>query len=228
MKMLVVQHNDVEGPGYIADWAKKQGYQVQIVRPDQGADLNPIRPEQLDFLVVMGGDPSANDLGVHWTIAERRLIKRVHAQRKPIFGVCLGAQQIAKALGALVYKGTTPEIGWLPVRKSEQCPIDVPDQMTVLHWHQDDFTLPINSQRLFKTKIDHNQGFILNNVAGIQFHLEVTPDEVKKLVKADHAFIDASDAPNAAQQSADQIIRAKFPTDNAKVLNQLLDQLIKN
>ncbi|QBP18916.1 type 1 glutamine amidotransferase [Acetilactobacillus jinshanensis] len=228
MKMLVVQHNDVEGPGYIDDWAKDHNYDVKIVRPDKGDSLTAIRPDQLDFLVIMGGDQSANDMDKQWIIDERHLIQRMHAEKKPILGVCLGAQQIAKAMGALIFKGMTAEIGWLPVQKSEQNPISgIPDQMTVLHWHQDQFTLPIDSKRLFKTKLDHNQGFIMGNMMGLQFHFEVTPDEVKQLTKADAGFIKASDAPNAVQQTADQINQHEFPKDNKKVLYKLIDQIVK-
>ncbi len=226
MKTLLIQHNDVEGPGYISDWIKQHHGSLKIVRPDQSDQLKRIRTEQFDLLVIMGGNESANEMDKAWINEERDLIRRAHQARKPIFGVCLGAQQLAKALGALVEKQNPAEIGWLPVQKSDQCSIDgIPDQLTVLHWHQDQFTLPVNSHRLFKSQLDVNQGFILDNMIGIQFHLEMKPDEVKKLTQADHQLIEASDAPNAVQQTAEQINQHPVPSDNQKVLFKLLDRI---
>lgn len=227
MKMLVIQHNDIEGPGLIGNWAKQKGYDLKIVRPDKGDNLKAIRPETLDFLVVLGSNESVNDVGCDWIEDERHLIQRVHAENKPIFGVCLGSQQIAMTMGSMVQKSEVPEIGWLPIEKSDQNPLDVPDKMKVFHWHSEEFTLPINAKRLFKSKIDLNQGYIVGNVAGVQFHFEVTPAEVKQLVKENHSFIDASDAPNACQQSGEQILKESFPAENEKVLDQILDHLVE-
>ena len=225
MRMLVVQHNDVEAPGYIADWARKHHYDVQVVRPDQGDSLNQWRSEQIDFLVIMGGNQGVHD-SIRWIPAERHLIRRVDNAKRPILGICLGAQQIAMAFGALVTPQMTPEIGWLPVQESDQNPFDVPDQLVTLHWHGDQFTLPVDSRRLFKTKLDVNQGFVLHHrVVGLQFHPEVKPAEVKQLTKADHQFIAKSDAPNMVQQTADQINQHEVPQADREMLVTILDRI---
>jgi hypothetical protein len=78
-----------------------------------------------------------------------------------------------------------PEIGWGPVSLSANCRDDflfvgLPDDLTVLHWHGDTFTLPPAAQALMSNVHYANQAFRIGRSAwGVQFHLEVTPEAVE-------------------------------------------------
>ncbi|MBW1604897.1 type 1 glutamine amidotransferase [Lactobacillus sp. Sy-1] len=227
MKMLVLQHNEVEGPALIQDWAEENDYDVFTVRPDMGARIDSIRSDQFDLLVIMGGGNSAEDSD-SWLADERDLIHRAHAAHKPIFGVCLGAQQIALAFGGMISNVIVPEIGWFPVHASKQSPVEVPEELTVLHWHGQQFTLPPDAKRLFANDIDHNQGFMLgDNIIGLQFHFEMKAENMDALIDFDHDFISATDAPNQVQQTPSQISSVSIDGQNKMVLYQLLDSITK-
>ena len=104
MKMAVLQHVPFEGPAAVADWAaaRKIGVTVRhLYRGDLLPDLS-----EFDMLTVMGGPMSANDERVlPWLAPEIARVGDAIASDKIVLGVCLGAQIIAKALGAKVYKG---------------------------------------------------------------------------------------------------------------------------
>ena len=67
---------------------------------------------------------------------------------KPVLGICLGSQLIAKALGSKVYPNSLGrEVGWKPLELSMQGIMDqlfkeFPNNTKVLHWHGDTFDLP--------------------------------------------------------------------------------------
>src|SRR5581483_4254154 len=107
---VVVQHVDHEGPGLIGEAIAEAGWAWRVVRPDRGEPLPADEP--LAGLVVMGGPMGVHDTDRHpWLVAERDLIGRVVRAGRPVLGVCLGAQQLAAALGAEVTTGPEPEIG---------------------------------------------------------------------------------------------------------------------
>jgi GMP synthase (glutamine-hydrolysing) len=115
---------------------------------------------------------------------EIRFAEQRIASGKPILGVCLGAQIIAKALGSKVYKGPQgKEIGWNPVSinaEGMRTPLKYLDQSecTVAHWHGDTFDLPQGAKLLASSDKYQNQAYAYGDMTlGLQFHPEVT--EVK-------------------------------------------------
>jgi GMP synthase-like glutamine amidotransferase len=107
---VAVQHVPFEGPGSIAAAAARRGMQLRVCRPDLGEALPAV--SELRGLVVMGGPMGVCDTVEHPYLAgERELLAAAVAAGRAVLGVCLGAQLLAAALGARVYRGARPEIG---------------------------------------------------------------------------------------------------------------------
>jgi GMP synthase-like glutamine amidotransferase len=186
IRMAVLQHVEFEGPAAIADWATRRGVRVRVFHLDRNGILPSLH--DFDMLTLMGGPMSANDQAqLDWLGPEIVLVRAAIAADKTVFGVCLGAQMIAKALGARVYPGSAKEIGWFPVERMGAHPLfdGLPDSFTPLHWHGETFDLPHGAKLLAKSKTTVNQAFAVGQrVLGLQFHMEATEDSVRMLVKA--------------------------------------------
>ncbi len=179
---VVLQHVDHEGTGLIGTALAEAGWRSQVIRPDR--QPLPAAPS-VAGLVVMGGPMGVHDTVVHpWLEAERRLIGEVVAAGRPVLGVCLGAQQLAAALGAEVTTGPEPEVGLgrvqlTPAGRTD--PVFGPEYggladpaVPCVHWHQDTFSLPTGSVHLAATARYPHQAFRVGARAyGLQFHIEV-------------------------------------------------------
>ncbi|WP_411344169.1 type 1 glutamine amidotransferase [Paenibacillus sp. WLX1005] len=221
MRVDVIQHIAFEGPAAVGQWAEQRGHELMVHRLDLAAPL-PIA-DQLELLVILGGPMSVNDLEPDWIAAERELICAAIERQVPILGICLGAQQIAKALGAEVIAGTR-EVGWQPVRRVSQRYEFVPETLTVLHWHGEQFGIPAGAERLFASDVCANQGFVYSErVIGLQFHFESTPESVELLLQHDADYLDGSEY----VQNAADISSFHIPSSNREVLYGLLDVLVR-
>ena len=132
---------------------------------------------------------SANDEArFEWLAPEIALVHAAIDVGKTVVGSCLGAQIIAKALGARVYPGSAKEIGWFPVHRTvgSHPRLDhLPETFTPLHWHGETFDLPREATLLASSKITENQAFAVGqHVLGLQFHMEATEESVRALLKA--------------------------------------------
>lgn len=142
-----------------------------------------------DALILMGGSMSANDdlAFLHREIEQVRAAVRLG---KPVLGICLGAQLIAKALGANVYPNATKEIGWAPVTFTDAARNDPLfrdfKSEVVFHWHGETFDLPQGAELLTSSAACRHQAFRLgDHVYGLQFHLEVTPEMISQWCQED-------------------------------------------
>jgi GMP synthase (glutamine-hydrolysing) len=126
----------------------------------------------------MGGPQSANDSNPG-LVAEMRLIGEAVEKGRPVLGVCLGSQLIAKTLGARVYKNSVPEIGWAPIYFTEagkQDPLfgGFTSPTTFFHWHGETFDIPPGAEWLAYSDHCRHQAFRYGkNVYGVQFHPEI-------------------------------------------------------
>lgn len=218
----VLQHVPFEDLAAIKGWGESSGHSFRVHHLYEKAVL-PVA-QDISMLIILGGPMSANDAD-HWIEEERTLICQLIDQQKPLFGICLGAQQIAKALGATVFQGEQKEVGWYPIQTVTTHFNFIPDKMTVFHWHGEQFSLPHDTTRLFGNEVCENQGFIYkDNVIGLQFHFETTRESMEKLIVHDKDYIDDG----AFVQSEDVMKSSELPEENVDVLYQLLDHLVQN
>ena len=188
LRIHVLQHVPFEGPALIGDWALDNNHSMTFTRFFAGDHLAEIH--SFDMLIVLGGPMGVDDIRQHpWLAEEVRFLQTILERKTPVLGICLGAQLIAKALGARVYRGIHKEIGWFPVHTRQQnFPVElqkhIPAKPVVFHWHGDTFDLPEGSRVLARSTATPNQAFIYDhNVIGLQFHLETTITAVENLLE---------------------------------------------
>jgi GMP synthase-like glutamine amidotransferase len=226
MRLHIIQHVAFEGPGAIGEWAGDRRHSITFTEQWRGAALP--EPADFDFLVVMGGPMSANDEAqLSWLTPEKKLIREALDAEKAILGVCLGAQLLANVLGARVYRNQHKEIGWFPVlltQEARENPLSgLPETLTVLHWHGETFDLPEGALRLASSEACLNQAFEFGGQAlGLQFHLEVLPDGLEKLIASSGG--DLTPGP-FVQSAAAMMAEAEFSERLRPVLYRVLDHL---
>jgi GMP synthase (glutamine-hydrolysing) len=174
----LIQHVEFEGPGAIATAAAAAGVELGLSRMWESGQLPD--PAELDGLVVMGGPMGVANVKEHPHLAEEiRLIEACAQAGKPILGVCLGAQLLARALGAEVTTGPVEEVGIGSVELTEEGEADpvlggAGRTLPVLHWHQDTFAIPDGATRLAESPAYPNQAFRHGDCCyALQFHVEL-------------------------------------------------------
>ena len=183
MEILVLQHINIEDPGYIKDLMIKDGANITTVELDEGEKI-PSNLNTFDAMLCMGGPMDTwMEKDYPWLIEEKKKIKEfVLELDKPYLGFCLGCQLLGEVVGGKVVKTINPEIGMLDVnfldeKKKDILFADFPAIITSLQWHSyevqgiennKDVTLIASSKetkyQIFKYK---------NNAYGIQFHIEI-------------------------------------------------------
>ncbi len=189
MQIAAFRHSPLEGIGSIAGALDRRHIACR------GLDLYTLAgpaPDLADAagLILMGGPMSVND-DLPWLHDEMLAVRDAVDRGKPVLGICLGAQLIAKALGARVYRNPVKEIGWAPVYWTGQAAADplfrgFSHPETLFHWHGETFDLPHGAARLAYSEACGNQAFrIAGNVYGLQFHAEVTPAIIEDWCRSD-------------------------------------------
>lgn len=139
-------------------------------------------PREFDGIIAMGGPMAAyEDDRLPWLQREKHVIADAVRAGMPFWGVCLGAQLLAVALGAEVRPGPRPEVGMLSVRRTERGARDpvfavLPDEFVALQWHGDTYRLPEGAVQLARSDAYEQQAFAVRRAYGLQFHLEVTSE----------------------------------------------------
>jgi GMP synthase (glutamine-hydrolysing) len=175
---IAIRHVHFEDLGAFDDVLRHHGYTVRYCDAciDDIGGVDPLAP---DLIVVLGGPISAyEELTYPFLGQELALIERRLAAARPTLGICLGAQLMARALGAWVYPAPEKEIAWGKVQLTEagrNGPLRHFVGAPVLHWHGDTFDLPEGAELLASTEICPNQAFSFGRQAlACQFHPEIT------------------------------------------------------
>ena len=241
-ELLVLQHLEREGPGRIADWAASRQVAMQMIRVDHGDQLPSLKHPKPAVAVVLGGPMGVNqrqEQGLEWLQQELQWLERWVSAKRPVLGICLGAQLLCVAsggyiepltagnpphplrevgFGAISWRATASDVPWLS---------GTPDHQLVLHWHGDRCRLSKSAELLASSLHCPEQAFRMGEHAvGLQFHLETTPHCIKRWVEEDHDFINGAGVNQQTILSDLEQFRLTADQQATVLLNQLLDHLL--
>jgi len=188
--IIILQHIDIETPGYILDLMNQDNFNLRTIELDKGEKI-PSNLNQFDGMFCMGGPMDTwMEKDYPWLIEEKNKIKEfVVDLEKPYLGFCLGCQLLGEVLGGNVVKSTPPEIGILDISMSKNYSSDYlfgefNSSIKALQWHSyevrdlemnKDVTIlgssPTTKYQIFKYK---------NHAYGIQFHIEIKDNTVSQ------------------------------------------------
>lgn len=229
MKVHYLQHVPFEGLGSMQPWLESRAAEISVTKLFEEARFPDVR--EVDLLIVMGGPMSVNDERRYpWLVPEQRFIAQAIAASKGVLGVCLGAQLIARALGARVFANPEREIGWFPIQPAADAARGTfaplfEEPLDVFHWHGETFDLPTGATHLARSPACAHQAFAIGErVLGIQFHLETTPAIARAMIENCPDDL----APERWVQSAGAILEnpAGFRRIN-HVMDQVLERFAK-
>jgi GMP synthase (glutamine-hydrolysing) len=224
--LLVLQHIACEPPAAYEDELVAWGLSLHRVEVDEGEPL----PDWRGFagIIAMGGPMGAyEDERLPWLTGEKRLIAEAARAGTPYWGVCLGAQLLASALGARVYSGAEAEVGVLPVHTTAAAAADpvfapAPAEFRALQWHSDTWELPAGATQLARSDAYEQQAFVFERAYGVQFHLEIGvqlteewgavpeyADSLRRLLGAD-GLAQLTDAVSTHERDSIGLARALF------------------
>lgn len=206
--MQVIRHLCFEGLGTLADELDRLGLAFDYLDPPTDEVGSAREPE---VLIVMGGPISVNDddrfpfLGNVIDAIRHRIDSRL-----PTLGICLGAQLIARAMGAAVVPMAAPEIGWRSLTLTPQGQAGPLRHLAtpVMHWHGETFDVPSGAQALASTPACPNQAFAVgDHTLALQFHIEVSATHLEHWLvghihELDHCGIDVGKLRDDARRYA--------------------------
>ncbi len=200
MNALIIKHVEVEGPGLIEYCLRKEKIPYRIINLQGGDPLPKLDP--LSLIILLGGPMNVYEEDRYAFLKDEDLFIKEAIQRgKFILGICLGAQLIAKALGAKVFKAPVKEIGWFDVSLTEiglQDPLFsyLPKTFPVFQWHEDTFEIPRSAKLIATSSSVPHQAFrYADNAYGLQFHLEVTEEMIQEWMRTYEEELKGSQPP---------------------------------
>jgi GMP synthase (glutamine-hydrolysing) len=178
MRVLSVTHGPSVPGGVFEHEVEEQGHVLERWSvPDDGT---PGPGASYDAVMVFGGSqhPDEDDR-FRWLAHEEEFLREVLREHVPVFGVCLGAQMLARAAGAAVGPASTAEIGWFEVGLTPAGMADpvlsaMPQRATVFQWHRYRFDIPTGGIELARNAVCPQAFRLAQPAWGIQFHAEIT------------------------------------------------------
>lgn len=218
--VLMVLHQETSSPGRVGNCLRALGYRLDIRRPRFGDALPPTLNEHAGA-VIFGGPMSANDTD-DYIRAEIDWIEVPLREQRPFLGICLGAQMLAKQLGACVapHPQGVVQVGYYPIRPTAAgaalC-LDWPAE--VYHWHREGFELPYGAELLAAGDDFPVQAIRYGACFGLQFHPDVTCAMMHRWTTRG---CDRMDAPGAQARHQHFAARAVYDTAERKWLEQFI------
>jgi GMP synthase (glutamine-hydrolysing) len=193
MIALVIQHDPTIHLGNLEQVLIEANYELTIV--DARSYAFDATPEDVDLVVVLGNDHGVYQKHEHPYIArEEAWLAARAAHERPTLGVCFGAQILASALGADVYRGDKRVVGFRTVTPSsagESSPVRFFSDVPVMQWHGDTFTLPAGATHLAGSNEYANEAFAVDDWAlAVQFHPETTPEMHETWLADSHDWVE--------------------------------------
>jgi len=189
MRVAIVENTRITHHGQVGVALHEAAALIDIWKPWSGQSLP--QTVDADALVVFGGEQTARDDHTHPYLPElARLMAAYTAMDRPVLGICLGSQLLARAFGGENHIGTAPEFGWVDVSLTDagrEDPVlsQVPATFPIFQWHSDTFTLPEGAVHLAQNPTAQNQAFRIGRATyGTQFHFEASRSVVTDWSKA--------------------------------------------
>jgi GMP synthase (glutamine-hydrolysing) len=232
-RLLVFQHVPYEILGNLDPLLRQARFRIRYVNfgrhPDAQPDIS-----KYNGLIVLGGPMNCDQSDRYPHLPhEIEVIREAIERGLPVLGICLGAQLIARALGARVGKNPSKEIGWYPLSPTDEGNRDplfaqFDESQQIFQWHGDKFEIPHGAVHLAESPDCRNQAFrFKHNIYGLQFHLEV--DEPMILRWLDNPSM-SSEAREAAGQDRPDEIRAQtrqYIDDSMRLGSRVFGEFIR-
>ncbi|MEE8286349.1 MAG: glutamine amidotransferase [Gammaproteobacteria bacterium] len=225
-KVLIVVHQEKSTPGRVGEFLTARGYSLDRRCPNLGDPL-PTDLSEYAASVVFGGPMSANDDHLPGIRAELEwLEKYALPSRRPLLGICLGGQQIARVLGARVgkHRDGLVEIGYYEVTPTKSGG-DFLDCPTVFYqWHTETFEIPGDAVHLAHNENFAGQAFRYDGCTyAIEFHPEMTREMVASWCQSEGGAPKLG-LPGAQPREAHLEGYARFAAETDRWLGRFLDE----
>jgi GMP synthase (glutamine-hydrolysing) len=227
MRCIALRHLSFEDLGIFEAELRALGWSIDY----RQAGVDAVAAQEwlaADLVVVLGGPIGAYELDRYpWLAHEIAHIGRRLQARRPMMGICLGAQLMASALGRRVHAGAAREIGWAEVTLSARgraSPLRHLAGVPVLHWHGDTFELPEGAELLASTSVTPHQAFSIGTHAlALQFHPEVDAARIEAWLIGHTVELGAAGIDVSALREASRRLGAASAQAGRGLLREWLD-----
>lgn len=186
MYVVIFQHDEGGLPGTIEEILIDRNVDYAVVKT-----FNASKKEMYDcineatHLIMLGGYMGAYEEDKYPFLREEmEIIRKFVIENRPVLGICLGSQLLARSMGSRVFP-YKKELGWFRIQRVQEDPImkGIPKDPLVFQWHKDSYDLPEGAKLLYAGNEVPNQVFKLNKAIGVQFHPEITKEILQEWIK---------------------------------------------